>query len=186
MKRIFSVFLLTLMLQGCTSGQNTIDRGIALRESIASSKGCEFEATVVADYGDDIYTFRMQCNLTEDSSVQFTVLEPETISGISGQIDSRGGKLVFDDTILAFPPIADGQLTPVSAPWVIMNALRSGYIHFCGNEGEGIRIRIHDSYQDEALTVDIWTDEQDIPVRGEILWENRRIMSVDIKNFHIM
>jgi hypothetical protein len=39
------------------------------------------------------------------------------------------------------------------------------------------------SYQDDALHLDIWLDENDSPQRGEILWQGRGILSVSVTNF---
>jgi hypothetical protein len=46
-----------------------------------------------------------------------------------------------------------------------------------------IRVAIDDSYGEDALHLDIWLDENDLPKRGEILWKGRRILSLDIENF---
>ena len=47
-------------------------------------------------------------------------------------------------------------------------------------------MQIDDTYEDKALTVDVYTDAQDIPIRGEIIWEGRRVVSMDVKNFIIL
>ena len=79
--------------------------------------------------------------------------------------------------------LADGQVSPVSGPWILMKTLRSGYLTSCGMEAGCIRVAIDDSYADDALHLDIWLDEKDLPKRGEILWKGRRILSLDIENF---
>ena len=48
---------------------------------------------------------------------------------------------------------------------------------------EGLRIMINDSYRGDTLHLDIWTDAGDLPVRGEILWQGRRILTIEITNF---
>ena len=79
--------------------------------------------------------------------------------------------------------LADGQLTPVAAPWVLTKTLRSGYLTSCGADGEYLRLAIDDSYEEDALHLDIWLGSEDLPVRGEVLWQGRRILSLQIKNF---
>lgn len=186
MKFVVSLVLSIVILAGCSPGSTEMDRAISLRNALLQSEGCAFDAVITADYGNKIYTFRMNCLVDKNGSLTFTVLEPDTISGITGIVSSEGGKLIFDETVLAFPALTDGQLTPVSAPWIVVNTLRTGYITACGMDGEGLRIRVNDSYESDSLTLDIRTDSNDIPVYGEILWKDRRILSVDIRNFSFL
>ena len=74
-------------------------------------------------------------------------------------------------------------VSPVSGPWLLMKTLRSGYLTSCGVEDGCLRIAIDDSYEDDALHLDVWLDESDCPKRGEILWKGRRILTVEIENF---
>ena len=85
--------------------------------------------------------------------------------------------------MLAFPVLADDQLTPVSAPWIFLNSLRSGYLTGCSREEDGICIYIDDSFEENALHLEIYTDENMTPVRAEIIWQDRRVLSIDIRNF---
>jgi len=84
---------------------------------------------------------------------------------------------------VAFDLLADGQLSPVSAPWIFMKALHSGYLTSCGKEGDLLRLAVDDSYADDALHLDIWLGSDDLPIRAEILWQGRRLLSMDVTNF---
>ena len=145
-----------------------------------------FDAAVTADYGDELYTFTMHCQSDTQGQVTFTVTQPETISGITGTIDGTAGKLRFDGQVLSFPLMADDQLSPVSAPWILMRTLRSGYLTSAGQEGELLRLSVDDSYDDDALHLDIWLDGSDNPVCGEVIWQGRRLLSIEVKNFTFM
>ena len=79
--------------------------------------------------------------------------------------------------------MADGQLTPVSGPWILMKALQSGYLTSCTQEGELLRIAVDDSYEDDALHLDVWLDNLDFPVRAEVFWKGRRLLTISVKNF---
>ena len=182
LKRIIPVLLALLLLTGCAGMKDTMDRAIALRSALLA-QGAEFDTTVTADYGDLICSFGMHCRLDKAGKLTFTVTSPESIAGITGDLSSTGGKLTFDDKVLAFSMLADGQVSPVSGPWILMKTLRSGYLTSCGMEAGCIRVAIDDSYADDALHLDIWLDEKDLPKRGEILWKGRRILSLDIENF---
>ena len=163
-----------------------MDRVLALRAKTLQSKLCSFDAVITADYGDQIHKFTLSCASDEKGNVTFTVTAPETIAGITGRIDGAGGKLTFDDRVLAFALLADDQLSPVSSPWVFMKTLRGGYIVSCGMDGDYLLATIDDSYADDALQLDIWLDGGNIPVRAEILWKGRRFLSMEVKNFRFL
>lgn len=163
-----------------------MNTGLALRSSILNAAGCSLDAVITADYGNKTYTFAMGCQFDVHGNMSFAVREPQTIEGITGTVSTEGGALTFDDIALSFPLLADGQLSPVSAPWFFMKTLRSGYITSAGTADDQIRLIIDDSYEADALTVHIWLDENKTPVLGEIYWDSRRILTVEVNNFQIL
>ena len=185
MKRIVAVVCLLILLVGCSGAGDELDRAMALRAKMLA-QGVAFDAEITADYGDKTYQFSMECEADSQGELTFAVKEPQSISGISGKLSASGGKLTFDDKALAFSLLADDQITPVSAPWILIRTLRSGYLTSCGLDGGVIRVAIDDSYEEDALHLDIWLDEKDLPQRCEILWKGRRILSVDVKNFRFV
>lgn len=186
MKRLLIVCLIVILLTGCGGENAFINQAIDLRSRISESNECSFLAVVTADYGDSVYTFSMDCKREHDGSMTMTVTAPDTISGITAHISKGTGQLTFEDKALAFEMVADGQITPVSAPWLFMEALSGGFISTCGKDGAGMRIQIDDSYAGMPLDVDIWTGEDQLPVRAEMIWQGRRIVSIDIKDFVMM
>lgn len=147
------------------------------------SGGCTFDAEITADYGAQTDTFGVSCQMDSGGSVAFAVTAPEAIAGITGTLSQAGGKLTFDGSALAVPLLADGELSPVSAPWILTQTLRSGYLTACGREGTLLRAEIDDSYEADALHLDVWLTAENIPCQADILWKNRRILSLTIKNF---
>lgn len=185
MKRAAAVFCLLVMITGCASSNTELERGMALRSKLLSAKTVSFDAEILADYGDRLHTFAMECQTDSMGNLAFSVSQPETISGITGTISQEGGKLTFDETALHFDLMADETLSPVSAPWILMKTLRSGYLSSAGMEEDCIRLTIDDSYEDDALKLDIWLDENDLPARAEILHDGRKILSLSVSNFRI-
>lgn len=181
MKKWISVLAALVLLSGCSKTPDISNDVMKLRTSLLS-QGCTFDTEVTADYGDRTYTFSAHWIADAGGNLQFEMTAPETIAGITGKIDSEGGKLTFDETVLAFELQADGLLSPVSAPWVMMKALRSGFVRHWGMDGEFLRTRIDDSYRDDALTLDIWL-EGNQPVRADIFADNRRILSIKVNSF---
>lgn len=185
MKRIAAVLLIILLFSGCKTSDGTAP-GMDLRNALLAANGCSFQAIITADYGESMFTFVLDCVSDAEGNITFTVAEPETIQGISGKIDESGGNLTFDDKILTFPMLADDQLTPVSVPWLLVRALRSGYISSGGADADLYKLEIDDSYEEDPLRMDLWLDNHDKPVHCDFLWNNRRILSAEIKNFSIL
>ena len=153
MKRIIAAVCLLVLLAGCSGKHEEMDRAMALRSKLLA-QGAAFDAEITADYGKELYTFSVACQLDVQGKLSFSVTAPESIQGIGGEISTAGGALTFDEEALSFPLLADGQVTPVSAPWVLMRTLRSGYLTSCGLEGDTLRIAIDDSYEEHKKNKD--------------------------------
>ena len=185
MKRMLAGIFAALILSGCSSSESEMDKVLNLRSRLQSSS-FTFDSVVTADYLDKVYSFAMKCEVNESGELTFQVTSPETLAGISGNVSNDGGKFTFDDRVLLFETIADGLITPVTSPWVVIKSLRSGYIRSTGKEGSGTHIQLNDSYNEEALYLDVWTDQDDLPETAEIYWEGRRILSLEIENFNFL
>lgn len=178
--------MVLVMLAGCAGESEEINRVMALRARLLGSEGCAFSAEITADYGDSVYTFAVHCKGDSQGNLEFQVMEPESICGISGTITAGVGALTFDDTAVEFPLLADDQVTPVSGPWIFLKTLLGGYLTSCADEGENLRATIRDSYEEEALQMDIWLNGEDMPIHGEIVYEGRRILTMEIDDFEIL
>lgn len=172
-----------LFLTGCQNSNKAMDRTVAVREALLSAQGCTFDAIITADYGETLHVFQMNCQCEADGDMNFTVTYPESISGITGHVRQDSAGITFDGHVLAFEKLADGYISPVSAPWVFLKTLRSGYIRSCSQEDNKISAVIDDSFADDALQLHISFDEHDIPTNAEIIWQNRRILSLEISNY---
>ena len=128
----------------------------------------------------------MACSFDQQGNLSFTVTEPKSIAGITGKVSGSGGKLTYEDHILSFALMADGLVSPVSGPWVLMKTLRSGYITAVCMEDGLLHMTVNDSYADDALTLDIWLNEEHLPIRGDILHDGTRILSLEVENFRIL
>ena len=181
LKRFLCLFLI-LMLSGCSARNQSIDRAMNMRQQLQNT-GCTFDCAVSADYGNVVHTFTMRCTADTQGAVTFEVTSPESISGITGTISQNKGKLTFDGNALAFDLLADGQLSPVSAPWVLIHTLRGGYLASCAEIEGGMLLSIDDSYETDPLRLDIRMDEEGKPCTAEILWQGRRILSMEVDNF---
>ena len=163
-----------------------LDQAEELRRSVLEGESCTFQAKITADYSDVIYSFALDCTADKNGTLHFTVIEPTSIAGISGYIGDQDAVLTFDDKVLAFPMLADGELTPVSTPWIFMKTLRSGFLTGCGSNGEEVFLYIDDSYEEYPLRLEIQTDLKLTPEYVDFIWQDRRILSMNIQNFTIL
>lgn len=185
MKRIAAVMIALVLLTGCTGKRDELDRAMKLRANLLGCLGCSFDVNITADYGDALYEFAMSCTSGGRGDLNFTVTQPESIAGISGSISSGEGKLTFDDAALQFALLADGQVTPVSGPWILMKTLLGGYLTAVSEEEDLLHLTINDSYEEDALQMEIWLNSDDVPVCAEILYDGRRIVTMTVENFQI-
>ena len=182
MKRWIGIFLVMALLCGCSADDGELERALILRSKVQQS-GIEFDADIVADYGDKSYSFSMKCQSDTAGNLKFEVTKPESIAGITGTVGKGTGNLTFDDKMLAFDVLADGLISPVSGPWVMIETLRSGYLTACGREGDGLRLTIDDSYAEKALHLDFWLDSGDLPKYCEVYWNGRKLLSITVSSF---
>ena len=185
MKKLVVTVLMMVFLSGCAAGEGNLERAMELRARLLGCTSCTFDTVITADYGDEVHTFSMNCTGDKNGDLQFTVTAPETIAGITGKFQGQKGMLTFDEFALEFPRLTDDQITPVSGPWILLRTLLGGYLTSCGPDGENLRVTINDSYEEDALTLDIWLNAENAPIRGEILYDGRRIVTMDIENFTI-
>lgn len=182
----WAIWLVALvMLTGCSGKNKALERGLSLRTRLLQGESCTFSLEITADNGEQICTFCMDCQADSKGNVSFTVTAPESIAGIGGSLSSEGGKLTFGDTVLDLGTLAQGRITPISAPWLLIKTLRGGCITAAGEEGGLLRLSVDDSYADDSLQLEIWCDDADLPVKAEVVWEDRRILSLVIQNFTI-
>lgn len=174
-----------VILSGCTGKRDEMDRAMNLRATLLGSEGCDFTAHIVADYGDTLQEFTLYCEGTNEGNLGFRVAKPESISGITGRFRGEKGELTFENVALTFPPLADGQVAPVSGPWILLKTLLGGYLTACGMEDDLLRLTIYDSYEEDALQMEIWLNDENLPVQAEIIYDGRRILTMEIENFQI-
>ena len=186
MKKCGIWMLLFFLLTGCSGAPKELEEALELRSRLLQASACSFTAEITADYGDKLHTFTMECKADQAGDVFFTVTKPDTISGITGNLTGAGGNLTFDDTALHFELLAERQLSPISAPWVFLKTLRGGNITSACREEGFIRISADDSYEENALSLDIWLNENKEPVHGEILYDGRRILSLAVEKVDIL
>ena len=183
MKFCIVIILSIVFLTGCASADENLDRAMNLRTTVSKADQVQFQCTVTADYYDEVCSFVIDCAYDEYDQIHFEVVEPNTISGISGVIDGKEGQFTFDDQILAFKPMDGGCLSPIFAPWFLLDAIEGGFIHSVSEHKEGYCVTYRDSFQDETLMIEVFLTKDDVPIKCEIYLGERRILLLEIRNF---
>lgn len=183
--RAWLLLPLLVLLWGCGGGEKSqMDEALAFRAALLGAEGCSFLGEITADYGNEVYSFSVACTTDGDGTLTFRLTAPETIAGISGTVDASGGRLTFDDTALAFGLLADGKVSPVTAPFVLTQSWQTGYITSVGSDDGGLRLTVDASFEENPLTVDTWLDaEKKIPIFGELCYNGQRILTISISEF---
>ena len=186
MKKLAALMIALVIFSGCTGKRAEMDRIMTLRAKLLGSEGCTFTAQITADYGDMLHEFTLFCEGNNDGNLGFRVEKPDTIAVITGRFLGNEGFLTFDDVALSFPLLADDQITPVSGPWILLKTMLGGYLTACTMEEELLHLTIHDSYEEDALQMEIWLNPEDQPIQAEIIYDGRRIVTMKIENFQIL
>ncbi len=163
-----------------------MEQALKFRRSLLQASAGTFDAVITADFESTLQSFKMNCQWDSTDQMKFTVLEPNSISGITGTISQDNGKIAFDDKALFFETIADGQITPVSAPWVMMLAMKSGYIKGAGVNESGYLFQLDDSYKENSLNLNLQMNNDCVPIFAEIFYDGRRVVSITLENFTIL
>ena len=180
MKRILPLFLVFLL--GCSGPDPAMETALDLRSRCLASPAVRFRAEIRADYITGFEEFTLDCETSPDGTVAFRVAHPEEIADICGTVRQDEGTVEFDGAVLAYPLMAQGRLSPLGGPWVVMKAIRSGCIIAAGQEGELTRVTIDDSYADNALTVDVWLRDGQV-IQAEVAWEGLRCLVMTFDDF---
>lgn len=183
MKRLAILFVCVFILVGCSNSQDDMERALAFRQNLLHQDGCRFDCDLTADYSDVLYQFSLTCEADSSGALRFTVTNPESISGINGTITKNGANIKFDDTVLGFPILSEDLPTPLSGPYLFLNALRGGYIRACDVQDKRMQLTIADTYEDDSIVMNIKFDDQEKPISCEFIWQGRRILSMLISSF---
>ncbi len=162
-----------------------MDVAFSLRQKLLNCQECRFSTEITTDFDEEVFQFGMDCIVGKTGDIAFSVTSPTSIAGISGSISADGGGLTFDSKILAFPLVIEEELSPVGAPWIVLNCLRNGYLSSCGQTDDGVQIIIDDTFHGENIQCMLWLDHDDMPYYSEVVWRGRRILTATIENIVI-
>ena len=186
MKRLLAVWMVLCFFSGCAANKAGADPSLTLRNELQKGSECSFRCTVTADYGDSITAFTMDCVSSGNGDMTITLVEPETICGIQGIISQESGALTFEDKVLLVQLLADGQITPICSPWLMVRTLLGGIVRATECSANGSQVIYDDVFSSEPFQMYAQLNGDHIPVICEFVWQGRRIITVQVDNFKIL
>ena len=185
LRKKLALFLccIPIFLSGCAAAEPE-QTPLQFRTALVQAGGCSFTADVTADYGESVAAFTLDCTFTPDTGASLTVTAPESIAGITARADESTAYVTFDDTQIGFSLLAGGMLAPLAAPYVLGQCWAGEYIDCTGAEDSCLRTTYRMGYDEQELVVDTWFSCEPLaPVRAEISFEGRMVLSASISNF---
>lgn len=173
--------LLAVTLTGCG--------GISREESPAEEfrnrirrEPAGFSARITADYIASREVFSVDCRWDPAKKLSFSLTEPEELAGIKGSVAAPEETVLFENTVLALPPVAEGRILPAAGPYLLMKALAEGQLISSVQEGELLHLTLRESYEENAPEAEIWLREG-IPVSAELSRSGKRHLSMELSRF---
>lgn len=171
-----------MLLTGCKGEESLLERGITFRSQLITAGGCSFRAHITADYGQEVQNFTLDCNADGEGNVSFCVIEPDTIADITGRMEGEEGNVTYDGLQLAFPLLIYDQISPVSAPALVVRCWLKEFILSAGISDQVCRLTYEKKIQDKDLLIDTYF-EKDIPISAELCYNGFRVMNIKITDF---
>ncbi len=159
-----------------------MEQAISFRSSLVQAQGCSFQARVMADYGEHVEQFTLDCDCDAEGQVEQTVLQPESIAGITATVSEGGGKLLYDGLSMDFGLLGDGTLIPAAATAMVYDCWRKEYIQSAGMIDGLYRVSYGKNFYEKAMLVDTYF-ENGIPISAEVCYNGRRILSMELLEF---
>jgi len=188
LKKVLSFLLVALLFTGCKGENQELERMMAFRASLLSAMGCNFQAVITADYQEELYQFTLDCSCDEQGTLRFTVLEPETISGIRAVLDDTNWHLEYENTVLNAMPVSSEKISPAECLPFLMASLRDGWVleenTESWNDHSCYRVTVDRSGEEEKILSTLWISQEDMtPLRGEISVGGEIILTAEFTSF---
>lgn len=181
-RRMALVLAICLLLCGCTATDLAMNEAIEFRSALVQSGQCSYTAKICADFGETVEEFTLSCSSLADGTTELTILEPQTLAGLTATVTNAGGTVTYDGMAVAFGLLADGALAPAAAPALTVACWSSEYIAYAETLDSGIRVTYEKGYDAAAIQVDTWF-ENSLPIYAEVCYNGERVVQMTFSDF---
>lgn len=172
--------LMILLLCGCGTRSEITEVPVQFRMGLREAGGCTYTVALTADYGDYVREFTLDCDCTMDGS-SFTVIEPDSVAGITATVSNEQAQVSYRDTILAVESFSTRAVSPMAVPFLLTKAWSEGYISAVG-EPEQVEYLL--GFGTDELVVSTVFDEN-IPAECEVSDGTSTLITCQITEFKL-
>lgn len=189
---VVCVLMMTLVLTACggtVQADDLQEQMLAIRAAYLAADTFSAKLDVTADYGQRVYTYRVDVTVTGGESV-LTVTAPEEVAGITARVTDGQSQLEYDGATLETGPLSSDGLTPLEAVPALLECARTDFIDSCGAEQLGERDTIRILCRDPEMPagqgreVTLWFDAVDFNlIQGEVAVDGYRVILCEFIEF---
>ena len=161
-----------------------LEPAIEFRAALLQAGGCSFRAEIEADFGDTVECFTVDCAFTTDGTARLTLIEPETLAGITATVTNGGGKITYDGMAVDFGLLANGNVIPAAAPALTALSWSGEYISAAGWEDDVYRVTYEKDFDEKRLQIETYF-KNDLPILAEVCYNNQRILKLTISDYSL-
>lgn len=179
---MIALVVLCLFLCGCSEKKSAVSPAVEFRAQLVQAGGCSYIAQICADFGENVETFTVSCRSLADGTTELTILQPESLEGLTATVTQKGGSINYDGMAADFGLMADDSLAPAAAPALMVACWSSEYIAYGGAEEGRYRAGYEKGFDEAVLKVDTWF-ENHLPIYAEVCYNDMRILRLTITEF---
>lgn len=128
MKKAAAILTLIAILALTACSQETAaDAATALQGSWSALPGVTLTADLVADYGDRVYPFTLNCTENRGAAT-LTIAAPDSVAGVTARVTADGATLTYDGAEVYTGGLTENGLSPMEAMPLMFRLWRDGLI----------------------------------------------------------
>lgn len=174
-----------LFLTACAPSADKAGEAAALRTALLENGGCTFVSRVTADFGETVQSFTLDCDFDAGSgALRFTVLEPQTLAGITATVTDSGASVDYDGMAMELGLLAGDSVMPAAAPALAAICWTDAPITAAGAENDRTRVTYERMLCQRRLTVDTWL-ENGLPISAQVCYNQQCILKLEVSEFYM-
>ena len=179
--KLLALMIMLTLLTACSPTKNNTDKMAEIRTDFIAAERIELTAAITADYGARVYDFRVKYTGSSQSG-KIEILAPESIAGITAEVDISGITLSYDGARMETGRISG--LSPAEAIPTLIACWQQGIVKLLAEETlDSIDTLSMESDITETVRVKTWFDANALlPLRAEISENGKTVIQCEFEN----